>query len=159
MAGKSDQPPHYAVQCAKGKGWKTLAVDLNRSVGEVTFREVIKIKPKGTFRLIRLEHNAEAEYGGREYNWRLLKLHDPHKRFRAQQTEADKPGWWQRWFGERIPLPMWLYGLAVLAGLVLAVVLYIVYGPPLDAPPAPPPVPPPGPAQPAPAFGAGIPRP
>ena len=140
MSGsKADQPPRFVVQCAKGKGWKTLVVDENQAVSERAFREVVKVKPKGYFRLIRLDHNPESDYGGHEFNWKLLKLHDPGKKGGGGRGDS---GWRRRRPGERVPLPMWLYGLAIAAGVVLAVLLFLIYGPPLTAEPL---VPPPGP--------------
>ena len=139
-ASKADHPPRFVVQCAKGKGWKTLVVEEDLGRGERAFREVVKVKPKGFFRLIRLDHNPEADYGGREYNWRLLRLHDPRPRDGSGRSGGRGAGWWRWWLrrGERMPLPVWLYGLAIRAGATGAVVLFLLYGPPLTPEPPPP---------------------
>ncbi len=109
------QPPRFVVQCAKGKGWKTLVVDESAPAAERAFREVVKVNPKGYFRLIRLDYNPKADFEGMEFDWKLLLLHDPKKgaaagpRRRAQRTP-----------GERVPIPLRLYGFALLLGSILA---------------------------------------
>ena len=139
-ASKADHPPRFVVQCAKGKGWKSLVLDENQSIAERAFREVVKVKPKGYFRLIRLDHNPNADYDGLEFKWKLLELHDPKRKKGGSGWRgwADS-GWRRRKPGEKVPIPLWLYILAIAAGLVLAVVLFVVYGPPLTR--EPPPVP------------------
>ncbi len=113
-----EQPPRVVVQCAKGKGWKTLVVDESSDAAERAFREVVKVNPRGYFRLIRLDYNPKAEVGGLEFDWKLLRLHDPKKgpdkAGRRAKTKAPRPP------GERPPIPLRLYGIALALGSVLA---------------------------------------
>ncbi|MEI6559929.1 MAG: hypothetical protein WCO00_16120 [Rhodospirillaceae bacterium] len=138
---KTDQPPRFVVQCAKGKGWKSLVVEESQALGERAFREVVKVKPRGYFRLIRLDYNPDSDYGGQEFNWKLLALHDPRKGADGSSRRGRRDSGRRR-PGEKVPVPLTLYGLAILLGLALAVVLYLLYGPPLTSlfkppPPAP----------------------
>jgi len=139
-ASKADQPPRFVVQCAKGKGWKTLVVEEDQGLGERAFREVVKVNPKGYFRLIRLDYNPKSDYEGQEFNWKLLQLHDPKKGSGGSGRKGrGDSGWRRRKPGEKVPVPVRLYGLAVALGAALAVVLFLLYGPPLTSQPPPPP--------------------
>ena len=121
-ASRADQPPRFVVQCAKGKGWKTLVVDEDQALGERAFREVVKVNPRGYFRLIRLDYNPNSDFEGQEFNWKLLQLHDPKKGAGGKGRGDSR---WRR-PGERVPVPIRLYGLAVALGVVLAVVLFLL---------------------------------
>lgn len=128
-AGRAVAPPRFVVQCAKGKGWKTLVVDESQPAAERAFREVVKVKPRGFFRLIRLDDNPEAEINGQDFSWKLLQLHDPrgpnHRPTQGRSpnpTAAGKPG-------ERVGVPVKLYLIALVLGAFGAVVLYLLYGP------------------------------
>ncbi len=133
-ASKTEQPPRFVVQCAKGKAWKTLVVEEDQAVSERALREIIKIKPRGYFRLIRLDYNPKADYEGQEFDWKLLQLHDPRKggtsagKDRATAKRRRRPR-------ESVPIPIRLYGLALVLGAVLAVMLFLLYGPPLSGQP------------------------
>jgi hypothetical protein len=119
-ATKPPQPPRFVVQCAKGKGWKTLVVEESPPAAERAFREVVKVNPKGYFRLIRLDYNPKADFEGMEFDWKLLQLHDPKKGAAAATAlPAGKRGTRQG-SGERVPIPVRLYGFALLLGSVLA---------------------------------------
>jgi hypothetical protein len=117
------QPPRFVVQCAKGKGWKTLVVDESPPAAERAFREVVKVNPKGYFRLIRLDYNPKAEVEGMEFNWKLLLLHDPKK----GAVSSDARGRRGQRPNERVPIPIRLYGTALLLGtlMALAAILWV----------------------------------
>ncbi len=110
------QPPRFVVQCAKGKGWKTLVVDESPPAAERAFREVVKVNPKGYFRLIRLDYNPKADFEGMEFDWKLLLLHDPKKGVAVSATLPRG----RRTPGERVSIPIRLYGVALLFGAILA---------------------------------------
>ena len=143
-------PPRFVVQCAKGKGWKTLVVDENQAAAERAFHEVVKVKPKGFFRLIRLDDKPDAEVEGQEFTWKLLTLHDPRKgpetgftgavsvaaatrdasRHRVRQPigrapSRQSPGQSR---SDRVRIPFRLYATALVMGVVLAVLAYLRYG-------------------------------
>ncbi len=119
-ASKADQPPRFVVQCAKGKSWKTLVVDESSTAAERAFKEIVKVKPRGYFRLIRLDYNGKADAEGLEFDWKLLALHDPRK-------GAAKAG--ERPSKERVPIPLRLYGLALIGGLLLALLALLWFHP------------------------------
>ena len=128
-ATRPDQPPRFVVQCAKGKGWKTLVVDDSQPAAERAFREVVKINPRGFFRLIRLDDRPDAEIEGQEFSWKLLHLHDPRKSgVNARPAAGGRPAKSQN----KMRWPLRLYGLAILLGLLLALLAYLVYGPALN---------------------------
>lgn len=110
-------PPRYAVQRAAGKGWKTFFVDQTQDKADATFREVVRLNPRGYFRLIRLDHQAEADFDGMEFNWKLLALHDP-------RAGGGPP---PRTARERVPIPLRLYVGVILAGILLALVFLVFH--------------------------------
>ena len=137
-ASRAAQPPRFVVQCAKGKGWKSLVVEEDQSLAERAFREVVKVNPKGYFRLIRLDYNPEADYEGQEFNWKLLQLHDPKKGAGGSGRNSRGDSGRRRKPGEKVPVPIRLYGVAIVLGVALALVLFLLYGPPLTSQPPPP---------------------
>ena len=139
-ASRAEQPPRFVVQCAKGKGWKSLVVEEDQGLCERAFREVVKVNPRGYFRLIRLDYNPKSNFEGQEFDWKLLQLHDPKKG--SAGTGGKKPGdsgARRRKPGEKVPVPIRLYGLAMVLGVALAALLYLLYGPPLKPHSPPPP--------------------
>ncbi len=95
-------------------------VEESPPAAERAFREVVKVNPKGYFRLIRLDYNPKADFEGMEFDWKLLQLHDPKKGAAAATAlPAGKRGTRQG-SGERVPIPVRLYGFALLLGSVLA---------------------------------------
>jgi hypothetical protein len=121
-ASNASQPPRFVVQCAKGRGWKTLVADFDPAAAEAAFREVVKINPRGCFRLIRLEHKPEDEGEGMAFDWKLLALHDPRTRGATPHRRRAR---------EKLPLPWRLYLLVALLGAILAALLYLALGPEL----------------------------
>ncbi len=141
-AERRQEPQRYAVQRGKPGGWKTVHVDEDEAAARSLFCEMVRLKKTGYFRVIRLAHNPEADYGGHEYNWTLIALHDPkrggsvtpaapprRRSDRPRPRAAQARGTRGRRSSERLPLPVILYTLFALVGAVLAVVAYMVYGP------------------------------
>ncbi len=144
MAASSPQrPPRFVVQCAKGKGWKTLVVDESQPAAERAFHEVIKVNPKGYFRLIRLDDSPEPDFEGENFSWKLLQLHDPKKggvqggvQGGVATAPINRPARRHgpnkrriRRQGEKVAIPLRLYILALILGAIAAVALYLLHGP------------------------------
>ncbi|MBK1839433.1 hypothetical protein JHL17_18650 [Azospirillum sp. YIM B02556] len=73
------QPTRYAIQKARGRGWKTLEVGEELAHAKARFDRMVGINPRAYFRLIQLDYNADSAYEGMEFNWTLIELHDPTK--------------------------------------------------------------------------------
>ncbi|CAO3440414.1 hypothetical protein [Azospirillum endophyticum] len=73
------QPTRYAIQKARGKGWKTLEVGEELAHAKARFDRMVGVNPRAYFRLIQLDYNADSAYEGMEFNWMLIELHDPTK--------------------------------------------------------------------------------
>lgn len=76
-AARPPQPVRYAIQKARGKGWKTLEVGEERAHAKARFDTMVGVNPRAYFRLIQLDYNAESGYEGLEFNWTLIELYDP----------------------------------------------------------------------------------
>ncbi|MGY0788295.1 hypothetical protein ACW7BJ_02920 [Azospirillum argentinense] len=135
------QPTRFAIQKARGKGWKTLEVGEDLDHARARFNLMVRVNPRAYFRLIQLDHNAGAGGDGIEFNWKLIELHDPNQggtagagrqgvpartapRSAARARTAAK-GPRRR---ETVPLPLKFYAAVVLAGLLIGGVLYLRYG-------------------------------
>ncbi|WP_454017541.1 hypothetical protein [Azospirillum sp. Marseille-Q6669] len=134
------QPTRFAIQKARGKGWKTLEVGEDLDHARARFNLMVRVNPRAYFRLIQLDHNAGAGGDGIEFNWKLIELHDPNQggaagagrqagparaapRSATARTAAKRPR--RR---EKVPLPLKFYAAVVLAGLLIGGVLYLRYG-------------------------------
>ncbi|MFC5359468.1 hypothetical protein [Azospirillum himalayense] len=133
------QPTRFAIQKARGKGWKTLEVGEDLDHARARFNLMVRVNPRAYFRLIQLDHNAGAGGDGIEFNWKLVELHDPNQG-RAAGTER-KPaparpapsaaargatnGPRRR---ERVALPLRFYAAVVVAGVLIGGLLYLRYG-------------------------------
>ncbi|BAI76509.1 hypothetical protein AZL_e01640 (plasmid) [Azospirillum sp. B510] len=71
------QPTRFAIQKARGKGWKTLEVGEELGHAKARFDQMVGINPRAYFRLIQLDYNADSGYEGMEFNWTLVELYDP----------------------------------------------------------------------------------
>lgn len=146
------QPTRFAVQFAKGKGWKTMYVQESREAATFAFHEAIKVKPKGFFRLVRLDPNSR-DGTDLDFTWKLLALHDPRKGgitvfeddgsqiltpapMASGGVAAARPvasavrprprsGHREK---ERVGIPLSVYALMLVLGAVVAVTLYLVLG-------------------------------
>ncbi|NUB26597.1 hypothetical protein [Azospirillum brasilense] len=138
------QPTRFAIQKARGKGWKTLEVGEDLDHARARFNLMVRVNPRAYFRLIQLDHNAGAGGDGIEFNWKLVELHDPNQggaagagrqavparaaprsapRSARARTVAKGPR--RR---EKVPLPLKFYAAVVLAGLLIGGALYLRYG-------------------------------
>ncbi|GAA4259181.1 hypothetical protein GBZ26_27810 [Azospirillum formosense] len=133
------QPTRFAIQKARGKGWKTLEVGEDLDHARARFNLMVRVNPRAYFRLIQLDHNAGAGGDGMEFNWKLIELHDPNQggvagagpkpvpakpASRAAARVAAKPPRRR----ERVPLPLRFYAAVVLAGVLIGGLLYLRYG-------------------------------
>ncbi|CAK0777428.1 conserved hypothetical protein [uncultured Gammaproteobacteria bacterium] len=134
----SPQPTRFAVQFAKGKGWKTMYVHESPEAATQAFHEAIKVKPKGFFRLVRLDPNSQ-DGQDLDFTWKLLALHDPRKGGisgvaalasstvpRPVRRPIRRPG--KPRPGERVGIPFSVYVVMLGLGAALAVVLYMFLG-------------------------------
>ncbi|WP_353859839.1 hypothetical protein [Azospirillum formosense] len=134
------QPTRFAIQKARGKGWKTLEVGEDLDHARARFNLMVRVNPRAYFRLIQLDHNAGAGGDGIEFNWKLIELHDPNQggaagagrqaapartspRSAKARTTAKGPR--RR---ETVPLPLKFYAAVVLAGVLIGGLLYLRYG-------------------------------
>ncbi|WP_029007297.1 hypothetical protein [Azospirillum halopraeferens] len=124
MPAPTPHPTRYAIQKARGKGWTTLEVGEELAPAEARFALMVKLNPRAYFRLIELELNPDSAYEGMEFNWKLLKLHDPTGR-----PAAPRPRRRDRHRGrERVPLPVRFYVGVVVAGALIGLALYLAMG-------------------------------
>lgn len=121
-----DQSPRFAVQRAAGRGWKTFFVDLSLPAAESAFQEVIRINPKGFFRLVRLDPRPPSE-DGQEFKWTLIALHDPRSSGGEGGAKGGAPG--RHRPRERVRIPLRLYVWMVVIGALLAFVLLVLHHP------------------------------
>lgn len=134
------QPTRFAIQKARGKGWKTLEVGEDLDHARARFNLMVRVNPRAYFRLIQLDHNAAAGGEGMEFNWKLIELHDPNQAGPVGKGRKPAParpappsaapraaskGSRRR---EAVPLPLRFYAAVVLAGVLIGGVLYLRYG-------------------------------
>lgn len=139
---KGQQPVRYAIQKARGKGWKTLEVGEDLPHAEARFELMIDVNPRAYFRLVQLDYNAESDYEGMEFNWKLIHLYDPNAGVRrnagpkrpatavaAKRTAmAGSGGAGSGAREEKVKLPIRFYIGVVLTGCLLGLLLYLRYG-------------------------------
>ncbi|QCO17236.1 hypothetical protein D3869_18425 (plasmid) [Azospirillum brasilense] len=133
------QPTRFAIQKARGKGWKTLEVGEDLDHARARFNLMVRVNPRAYFRLIQLDHNAGAGGDGMEFSWRLIELHDPTQGGAAGPGPKPAPARPAPRVAARgasraprrretVPLPLRFYAAVVLAGLLIGGVLYLRYG-------------------------------
>ncbi|ANC92883.1 hypothetical protein A6A40_13920 [Azospirillum humicireducens] len=126
------QPTRFAIQKARGKGWKTLEVGEELAHAKARFDRMVGINPRAYFRLIQLDYNADSGYEGMEFNWTLIELYDPKKgpatggrvRPAAKATPAAKPDR-KRKAAEPVALPLRVYLAVVLIGTLAGALAYL----------------------------------
>lgn len=121
------QPTRFAIQKARGKGWKTLEVGEDLAQAEARFDRMVGVNPRAYFRLVQLDHNPEAAYEGMEFNWTLIHLYDPTAGGRSRPA---KPKRRVKRRKERVPLPLRFYVAVVLAGVLIGALVYLRWGVP-----------------------------
>ncbi|KAA0595794.1 hypothetical protein J2848_003003 [Azospirillum lipoferum] len=136
------QPTRFAIQKARGKGWKTLEVGEELAHAKARFDRMVGVNPRAYFRLIQLDYNADSGYEGMEFNWTLIELYDPTQgpaKGPAQRptggghvrptpkpaaTAQRKPGS-KRKAGETVALPLRIYLAVILIGTLAGALAYL----------------------------------
>lgn len=141
--GDVPQPTRYAIQKARGSGWKTLEVGEELPATEARFRAMIAVNPRAYFRLVRLDAMSGAEFDSNEFKWTLIELHDPNRNGApasantparaaspARRRRAATKGARSRSprHRERVPIPFRLYAVVISIGLLLGALVYLRYG-------------------------------
>ena len=125
------QPTRFAIQKARGKGWKTLEVGEELAQAEARFELMVKVNPRAYFRLIQLDYTPAAAYEGMEFNWTLVHLHDPTrgptKGGRNSPARATPKAAGRR-RKERVALPVRVYAAVVVLGLLAGALVYLRWG-------------------------------
>ena len=128
------QPTRFAIQKARGKGWKTLEVGEDLDHARARFDLMIRVNPRSYFRLIQLDHNADAAYEGMEFNWKLIELYDPTQKGGkgGKVRPPPKPAKVRRAgaVGEKVRMPLRFYVTVILIGSLIGVLLYLRFGMP-----------------------------
>lgn len=133
------QPTRFAIQKARGKGWKTLEVGEDLDQAKARFELMIGVNPKAYFRLIQLDYNPESGYEGMEFNWTLIDLYDPTQKgtrggaaTRPPSRQASRPGSavveTRGRIKERVRIPVRFYLAVVLIGILVGGLAYLRYG-------------------------------
>lgn len=138
-ASPASHPTRFAIQKARGKGWKTLEVGEELPHAKARFETMIGVNPRAYFRLIQLDYNAEADYEGMEFNWTLIELYDPTQKgvrkpppaakpTRGKPRDPSRPATVKG--KERVPLPVRFYLAVILIGLLVGGLAYLRYATP-----------------------------
>ena len=126
------QPTRFAIQKARGKGWKTLEVGEDLAQAEARFDLMVKVNPRAYFRLVKLDHNPEADFNGMEFNWTLIHLYDPTKGpTRGPGKSRGRPAKAPRRRKEKVPLPLRFYVAVVVLGVLAGALVYLRWGLPV----------------------------
>ncbi|PWC73017.1 hypothetical protein TSH100_31560 [Azospirillum sp. TSH100] len=132
------QPTRFAIQKARGTGWKTLEVGEELSHAKARFDQMVGINPRAYFRLIQLDYNADSGYEGMEFNWTLIELYDPTKGLSkgpardGRARPAPKPAAAarrktdvKRKADEAVALPLRVYLAVILIGTLAGALAYL----------------------------------
>lgn len=125
-AARPPQPPRYAIQKARGKGWKTLEVGEDPDQAKARFDLMVGVNPRAYFRLIRLDYNDQSDYQGMEFNWTLIELYDPTRK--GARPAAPKPSVKAPRVKEKVGLPLRFYLAVILVGALVGGLAYLRYG-------------------------------
>ncbi|MBP2301253.1 hypothetical protein [Azospirillum picis] len=124
------QPTRYAIQKARGQGWKTLEVGEDLPQARARFQQMVGVNPRAYFRLIQLDYNADSAYDGMEFTWTLIELHDPTRgrppakaapAAVPRRTRAARP----RKAKETVALPLRIYLAVILVGTLAGALAYL----------------------------------
>lgn len=132
------QPTRFAIQKARGKGWKTLEVGEELAHAKARFDRMVGVNPRAYFRLIQLDYNADSGYEGMEFNWTLIELYDPTQgpakgpakggRVRPAPKPVSAPPRkpaTKRKGGEAVALPLRIYLAVILIGTLAGALAYL----------------------------------
>ena len=133
---KPPQPTRYAIQKARGSGWKTLEVGEELPTTQARFDAMVKVNPRAYFRLIQLDERENSHFEGMEFNWKLIQLYDPSKSDGAsaassspvRQRKNTRSRRHKRYAKERVALPWRFYATVVVIGLLIGALVYLRYG-------------------------------
>lgn len=127
---RPSQPTRFAIQKARGKGWKTLEVGEELAHAKARFDRMVGVNPRAYFRLIQLDYNADSAYEGMEFNWTLIELYDPTKGGRVRPAPkpaaSAKPGRRRR-TAEPVALPLRVYLAVILIGTLVGALAYLQF--------------------------------
>jgi len=140
-AARAAQPTRYAIQKARGKGWKTLEVGEELPHAKARFDTMVGLNPRAYFRLIQLDYNAESGYEGMEFNWTLIELHDPNREPGRPGPGAARPARVPAKPGRRgaerkgrrkaaVPLPLRVYLAVIVIGVLVGGLAYLYFAKP-----------------------------
>lgn len=124
------QPTRFAIQKARGKGWKTLEVGEELAHAKARFDRMVGVNPRAYFRLIQLDYNADSAYEGMEFNWTLIELYDPTQGGRVKpaqkpvRTAPRKPKGGRKG-REAVALPLRIYLAVILIGTLAGGLAYL----------------------------------
>lgn len=129
-------PVRYAIQKARGKGWKTLEVGEELPAAEARFNRMIGVNPRAYFRLIRLDPLPGAADTEMEFSWKLIHLHDPNAPGaagagtppRKTAPRRSHPAASARPVRERVRLPLRFYAIVLVLGSLIGALAYLRYG-------------------------------
>ncbi|SMH36961.1 hypothetical protein [Azospirillum agricola] len=139
-AKRPPQPTRFAIQKARGKGWKTLEVGEDLDHAKARFAIMVGVNPRAYFRLIQLDYNADSGYEGMEFNWTLIELYDPTRTdptrkaaskpsSRASRRASSASGRPVR-RKESVALPFRVYLAVVLVGALVGGLVYLHFAGP-----------------------------
>ena len=137
-------PVRFAIQKARGKGWKTLEVGEELNHAKARFETMIGVNPRAYFRLIQLDYNADSSYEGMEFNWTLIELYDPTQKSTRKpaappskagrggrpRAAASSPGGSQAKRREAVALPMRIYLAVIVIGALVGGLAYLHFAAP-----------------------------
>ncbi|MBP2229462.1 hypothetical protein J2847_002761 [Azospirillum agricola] len=136
-AKRPPQPTRFAIQKARGKGWKTLEVGEDLDHAKARFDVMVGVNPRAYFRLIQLDYNADSGYEGMEFNWTLIELHDPTRQSGPRPPPRPRPRPARRPVPdaptrrrEAVALPFRVYLAVVLIGALVGGLVYLHFAGP-----------------------------
>lgn len=135
----NDNPTRYAVQKARGSGWKTLEVGEDLNQVRARFRTMCRVNAKAYFRIVSLDplpgSTVDADH---EFAWKLIELRDPNagggssasdrkgragaSGKRSRPARASRPRSRER---VGIPVRIWLAGIGL--GLTIGASAYLFW--------------------------------
>jgi len=136
----NDVPTRYAIQKARGSGWKTLEVGEDLNHVRARFQAMCRANAKAYFRIVSLDPlpNASTD-ADHEFTWKLIELRDPNAggppssgdrraRSRRGETARARPrtslGHRPR-ARERVRIPFRVYLVVIALGLLIGAVAYL----------------------------------
>lgn len=118
----------YAVQKPTGGKWETLLLVDDPGQGREGYRQAVRAHGRTYVRLVRVDFHSDDALS--DYDWRVIELHDPRKggapppadprptrpvpRQTGTRPHTRRPG-------EKVPVPLWIWLMAALTGVLAAV--------------------------------------